>query len=185
MNKSQKVSIKLQNGREIIGKSFGYEKSISGELVFNTGMVGYPESLTDPSYKGQILVITFPIIGIYGVPNDDKDEYGFLKNYESDNIHIKALIISDYSNYFQHYNSIKSLSTWLKENKIPAIYDVDTRALTKYIRNEGSMLCKIEFNNENIVEYYRVYKIQIYYETPVFRLVSCLRRLFLAKNDTF
>ena len=100
-------------------------------------MVGYPESLTDPSYKGQILVITFPIIGIYGVPNDDKDEYGFLKNYESDNIHIKALIISDYSNYFQHYNSIKSLSTWLKENKIPAIYDVDTRALTKYIRNEG------------------------------------------------
>ena len=81
MNKRQKCSIKLQNGREIIGKSFGYEKSVSGELVFNTGMVGYPESLTDPSYKGQILVITFPIIGIYGVPNDDKDEYGFLKNY--------------------------------------------------------------------------------------------------------
>lgn len=176
MNKRQKCSIKLQNGREIIGKSFGYEKSVSGELVFNTGMVGYPESLTDPSYKGQILVITFPIIGIYGVPNNDKDEYGFLKNYESDNIHIKALIISNYSDYFQHYNSIKSLSTWLKENKIPAIHDVDTRALTKYIRNEGSMLCKIEFNNENI-EFYDPNKINLV------KQVSIKQKKFIGNGD--
>ena len=151
MNNSKTVKIQLSRNDKIIKcKSFGYEKSVSGELVFNTGMVGYPESLTDPSYCGQILVITFPIIGIYGVPSDDKDKHGFLKYFESNKIHIKALIISDYSDTYEHYTAIKSLGNWLKEHEIPGLYDVDTRELTKLIRTEGSMLCKIEFSNQPI-----------------------------------
>ena len=151
MNNSKTAIINLsKNNRTIKCKSFGYEKSVSGELVFNTGMVGYPESLTDPSYCGQVLVITFPIIGIYGVPSDDKDKNGFLKYFESNKIHIKALIIADYSETYEHYTAIKSLGKWLKEHEIPGLYDVDTRELTKLIRNEGSMLCKIEFPNQSI-----------------------------------
>jgi carbamoyl-phosphate synthase large subunit/carbamoyl-phosphate synthase small subunit len=144
------ITLKLKDGTSISCKSFGYEKSVSGELVFNTGMVGYPESLTDPSYYGQILVITFPIIGIYGVPNKDKDDNGFLKYFESEKIHVKALIVADYSDNYEHYNAIKSLSEWLKEEKIPGLYDIDTRELTKKIRISGSPLCKIEFPNKSI-----------------------------------
>ena len=88
----------LEDGTELVGKSFGCSKSVSGEIVFNTGMVGYCETLTDPSYYGQILVITFPVVGIYGVPGNDKDPYGLLKAFESNKIHVKGLIISYYSN---------------------------------------------------------------------------------------
>lgn len=148
-----KIPIYFEDGTCIYGKSFGYHKSISGELVFNTGMVGYPESLTDPSYYGQILVITFPIIGIYGVPNYDRDNNGFLKYFESEKIHVKAVIIANYSEIYEHYNSFQSLSEWLIKEKIPGLCDIDTRMLTKRIRNNGSMLCKIEFNNVNIKMY--------------------------------
>ncbi len=144
------AQIIFKDGTKVIGKSFGASKSTAGEMVFNTGMVGYCETLTDPSYYGQILVITFPIVGIYGVPGDDRDKYGLLKYFESNKIHIKGLIISDYSETNEHYQTIKSLGSWLKEHNVPGLYGVDTRQLTKKIREEGTMLCKIEFENDKI-----------------------------------
>jgi carbamoyl-phosphate synthase small subunit len=146
------VKLILEDGTVFSGKSFGYEKSVAGEVVFYTAMVGYPESLTDPSYTGQILVSTFPLIGNYGVPGESKtlDLYDF---YESDKVHISGLIISDYSFENSHWNSSKSLGTWLKENKVPGLYDIDTRALTKILREKGSLLGKIEFEGEEI-EFY-------------------------------
>jgi carbamoyl-phosphate synthase small subunit len=105
-------------------------------------MVGYPETLTDPSYRGQILVCTYPLIGNYGVPPKEK-ENGFLKHYESDNIHIRALIVSDYSFEYSHWNAERSLGDWLTEEKIPAIYGIDTRMLTRKLRDKGTMSGKI------------------------------------------
>ena len=135
------------------GISFGANKSVAGEVVFNTGMVGYPDMITDPSYYGQILVLTFPVIGIYGVPNDTRDNFNILNNFESDKIQIKGLIVSDYSDNYSNFNAVKSLSKWLKEYDIPAIYMVDTRKITKELRENGSMLGKIEFDN-NYIDYW-------------------------------
>jgi carbamoyl-phosphate synthase small subunit len=113
-------------------------------------MVGYPESLTDPSYKGQILCLTYPLIGNYGIPSKEKDEYGLEKHFESSEIHIQGLVISDYSFRYSHWNAKKSLAEWLKENNIPGIFDVDTRELTKKIREKGAMLGKIIINDEDV-----------------------------------
>jgi carbamoyl-phosphate synthase small subunit len=150
MNKTAKLI--LEDGTQISGKSFGYEDSSAGEVVFNTAMIGYPESLTDPSYKGQILVLTYPLIGNYGTPNKSDTE-GILDYFESEKIHISGLIISDYSFHYSHWNAEKSLSDWLIENKIPALYDIDTRYLTKILREKGTMLGKIEFE-DNKIEFY-------------------------------
>ncbi|MCQ2200964.1 MAG: glutamine-hydrolyzing carbamoyl-phosphate synthase small subunit [Bacteroidales bacterium] len=144
------IKLVLADGMVFEGKSFGYEKSVAGEVVFNTAMTGYPESLTDPSYAGQILVSTYPLIGNYGVPKDDKDENGLPKFYESDRIHITALVISDYSWEYSHWNAKQSLSDWLKEYKVPGIYGVDTRALTKHIRETGAILGKIIVDDEDV-----------------------------------
>ncbi len=133
----------LEDGTIFDGKTFGADVSASGEVVFNTGMVGYPESLTDPSYHGQILVLTYPLIGNYGVPGDEKDEFGLLRNFESEKIQASGLVISDYSDKYSHWNAKKSLSEWLKENNVPAISEVDTRMLTKKLREKGVMLGKI------------------------------------------
>jgi carbamoyl-phosphate synthase small subunit len=152
MPNEQNIKLVLENGLEITGKSFGFPDSKSGEVVFNTAMTGYPESLTDPSYKGQILILTYPLIGNYGVPSADF-ENNLLKNFESEKIHISGLVISDYSFDSSHWKSHKSLSAWLIENEIPAIYGVDTRMLTKIIREKGSMLGKIIFENKQ-VDYY-------------------------------
>lgn len=130
----------LEDGSEFDGKCFGAEKSVSGEVVFSTGMVGYPESLTDPSYKGQILVLTYPIIGNYGIP--DK------KYFESDNIQISGLIVSQYINTHSHFQSKKSLSKWLKEENIPALEIKDTRLITQKLRTKGTMLGKIFFEQD-------------------------------------
>jgi carbamoyl-phosphate synthase (ammonia) len=112
-------------------------------------MVGYPESLTDPSYKGQMLCMTSPIIGNYGVPSRNvMDEFGLEKYFESDRIHVSALLVQDYSHHHSHWNSQSSLSEWLKENNVPGIYGLDTRLLTKRIRDKGSMLAKIEFGKK-------------------------------------
>eukprot|EP00743_Colponemidia_sp_Colp-15_P006014 GILK01006463.1.p1 GENE.GILK01006463.1~~GILK01006463.1.p1 ORF type:complete len:1511 (+),score=315.38 GILK01006463.1:81-4535(+) len=143
-----KVKLVLEDGTECTGLSFGAERSVAGEVVFNTGMVGYPESLTDPSYKGQILVLTYPLIGNYGVPSDELDEFGLRKNFESDKIQVTALIIADYSDNHSHWTSQKSLGDWLKANNIPAIYGLDTRALTKKLREKGAMLGKVQFNGQ-------------------------------------
>jgi len=105
-------------------------------------MVGYPESLTDPSYHGQILVLTYPLIGNYGVPGYETEE-NLLKYFESDKIQVQGLIISNYSENYSHWNAKKSLSDWLKEYKIPGIYGIDTRALTQKLRHKGTMLGKI------------------------------------------
>jgi len=132
----------LEDGQVFQGLSFGAERSTSGEVVFNTGMVGYPEALTDPSYKGQILALTYPLIGNYGVPGKEM-EHGLLKRFESDRIQVQALLISDYSAEHSHWDAKRSLSDWLKEEGIPALYGIDTRRLTKALREKGTMLGKI------------------------------------------
>jgi carbamoyl-phosphate synthase small subunit len=149
MTKAKKVSLVLEDGTRFEGKSFGYDKSIAGEVVFYTAMTGYPESLTDPSYIGQILVSTYPMIGNYGVPTDLQDS-GIHAHYESHKVHISGLIISDYSSEYSHWNAMKSLGDWLKESGVPGLYDIDTRALTKILREKGSMLGKIEFEDDPI-----------------------------------
>jgi len=144
MNKSKPIQLVLENGTIFQGKSFGYESPTAGEVVFSTAMVGYPESLTDPSYAGQILTVTYPLIGNYGVPADIV-ENNVSKFYESEIIHVKGLIISDYSFEYSHWNADKSLSEWLIEQKIPAMYGVDTRELTKMIRESGTLKGKFVF----------------------------------------
>jgi carbamoyl-phosphate synthase small subunit len=135
--KPTKAHLILKNGKSFQGYSFGYKKSMSGEVVFNTGLVGYTEALTDPSYCGQILTLTYPLIGNYGVPNTNiLDEYGLLKNVESNKIHVNGLIVQNYTHKYSHWNAVKSLSKWLREEKIPALYGIDTRMLTKMIRSE-------------------------------------------------
>jgi len=143
----------LEDGSVFYGISFASDKSVAGEVVFSTGMVGYPESLTDPSYKGQILCLTYPLIGNYGVPSDQKDEFDLKKYFESDKIQIQGLVISDYSFEYSHWNAKKSLAEWLKEHNIPGIFDVDTRELTKKIRKQGAMLGKIVINDEDVKFY--------------------------------
>ncbi|HEX2982910.1 MAG TPA: glutamine-hydrolyzing carbamoyl-phosphate synthase small subunit [Ignavibacteriales bacterium] len=137
-----KAKLVLEDGSEFTGTAFGYPKNTNGEAVFNTGMVGYPETLTDPSYKGQILTMTYPLIGNYGVP-DKCIENGLLKNYESGKIQIQGLIVSDYSEEFSHWSAVRSLDAWMKEEHIPGITGIDTRALTRKLREEGTMLGKI------------------------------------------
>jgi hypothetical protein len=127
------------------GNSFGANTSVAGEVVFNTGMVGYPEALTDPSYRGQILVLTYPLIGNYGVPDESvRNGDGLPTYFESNQIHIAGLIVSSYSWQHSHWAAQKSLSKWLTDNGVPAIYGIDTRALTKHLRERGSILGRIE-----------------------------------------
>jgi len=152
MNDIRKANLILENGDYFEGSSFGAEHSVSGEVVFNTGMVGYPESLTDPSYKGQILVLTYPLIGNYGVP-EKIIENNLVTNFESDKIQVQALVISDYSFEYSHWNAKKSLAHWLREENIPAIYGIDTRKLTKTLREKGAMLGKIIINNDEVPLY--------------------------------
>ena len=152
MSGDKEVKLVLENGDEFKGFSFGAEKSTSGEVVFSTGMVGYPESLTDPSYKGQILVLTYPLIGNYGVPGKEV-ENKLLTNFESDKIQTQALVVSDYSFEYSHWNAKKSLAEWLKEENIPGIYGIDTRKLTKTLREKGAMLGKIVFDDEDVKFY--------------------------------
>lgn len=142
-----KAKLVLEDGSEYIGYSFGYHGSSAGEAVFNTAMNGYPESLTDPSYRGQILVATYPLIGNYGVPESISDG-NLLRYWESEKIHVSGLVVAEYSERYSHWNASKSLSQWLTEHKIPAISGLDTRALTKKIRERGCMLGKIIVNND-------------------------------------
>ena len=138
----KKASLILEDGTAFHGFSFGCPASVSGEVVFNTAMTGYPESLTDPSYYGQILVPTYPLIGNYGVPPMTEDG-GLPRFFESNRIHAKALVVADYSFEYSHWNAAKSLDEWLKEYNVPGIYGVDTRQITKIIRERGVMQGKI------------------------------------------
>ena len=131
----------LDDGTEFCGWSFGYEANAVGEVVFNTAMTGYPESLTDPSYAGQILVTTYPLIGNYGVPDTGGEPLP--KFMESERIHVKGLVVADYSEKYSHWNAKESLAEWLKREKIPAITGIDTRRLTKRLRECGVMRGRI------------------------------------------
>lgn len=137
-------SLILKSGHIFTGTSFGHKGDTDGEVVFNTGVTGYEEILTDPSYRGQILVFTQPLIGNYGVPDEDmKDEYGIPKFFESDAIHVRGVIVSEYAENHSHWKAKKSLGKWMEENKIPGITGIDTRALTQILREEGAMLGRI------------------------------------------
>ncbi|HJG89294.1 glutamine-hydrolyzing carbamoyl-phosphate synthase small subunit [Barnesiella viscericola] len=152
MQTTKKASLILDDGTVFVGKSFGYEKPVAGEVVFNTAMTGYPESLTDPSYSGQILVTTYPLIGNYGVPRREEVN-GLSRFYESEKIHVEALVVSDYSFEYSHWNADKSLADWLKEEQVVGIYDIDTRELTKRLREHGSMKGKIVIDGGEDIEF--------------------------------
>lgn len=138
-----KARLILENGTEWTGESFGYEGEACGEVVFNTAMTGYPESLTDPSYAGQIMVLTYPLIGNYGVPAFTIESDGLPTFMESGRIHAAAMVVSDYSKEYCHWNARESLGDWLKREKIPGITGIDTRELTKTLRESGVMLGQI------------------------------------------
>ena len=146
----RKVTLQLSDGTEFHGKSFGYEQPVAGEVVFNTAMMGYPESLTDPSYAGQLLTMTFPLVGNYGVPPFTFNKQTGLPDFmESDRIYASALIVSDYSEQYSHWNAVESLGEWLQREKVPGITGIDTRELTKVLREHGVMMGKILFDDES------------------------------------
>lgn len=143
----QDGKVVLEDGAVFEGAAFGCPKSIAGEVVFNTGMVGYPETLTDPSYRGQILVLTYPLIGNYGVP-EHQSALGSGTSYESDRVQISGLIVSEVSPDHHHWSATKSLGQWLHEQGVPALSGVDTRSLAQRLRQKGSMLGKIMMGDE-------------------------------------
>jgi carbamoyl-phosphate synthase small subunit len=159
MEKRVKIKLTLEDGTEFFGESFGSQVAKAGEVVFNTAMTGYPESLTDPSYRGQILCLTYPLVGNCGAPSKHEENEIF-KFYGSSSIHIAGLIVSDYSFEYSHWNAGESLDSWLKRNNVPGVFGIDTRALTKIIREKGSMLGKLEPEGET-VEFYDPNKVNL------------------------
>jgi carbamoyl-phosphate synthase small subunit len=141
------VTLLLNDGTEFHGKSFGYEKPVAGEVVFNTAMMGYPESLTDPSYAGQLMTLTYPLVGNYGVPPFSIEPNGLATFMESNRIYAQAIIVSDYSTEYSHWNAVESLADWLKREHVPGITAIDTRQLTKVLREHGVMMGKIIFDD--------------------------------------
>ncbi len=141
--------ILLEDGTRLEGISFGYPESVAGEVVFSTGMVGYPESLTDPSYYGQILVLTYPLIGNYGMPPLRPDDH--LQNYyEAPGAQISALVVDDYSRAYSHWNASSGLAQWLYNQRVAAVSGIDTRTLTKRLREKGTMLGKIIIGDKDV-----------------------------------
>ncbi|MCH5310189.1 MAG: glutamine-hydrolyzing carbamoyl-phosphate synthase small subunit [Prevotella sp.] len=144
----KKVTLVLQDGTKFHGQSFGYDAPVAGEVVFNTAMMGYPESLTDPSYAGQLMVLTYPLVGNYGVPPFTMEQDGIATFMESDRIYASAIIVSDYSKEYSHWNATESLADWLKREKVPGITGIDTRQLTKVLREHGVMMGQIIFDDD-------------------------------------
>lgn len=143
MQQRKRATLILDDGSRYEGYAFGHETAVAGEVVFNTAMTGYTESLTDPSYRGQIMVMTFPLVGNYGVPSDEKDEHGIELYMESNRIHPLGLIVSDYSENYSHWNAVESLGSWLKREQVFGLTGIDTRELAKTLREKGSMKGKI------------------------------------------
>ncbi|MBN2465121.1 glutamine-hydrolyzing carbamoyl-phosphate synthase small subunit [candidate division WOR-3 bacterium] len=133
----KKVILELEDGSKFAGTGFGFHGPTSGEVVFNTSMVGYVESLTDPSYRGQILVLTYPLIGNYGVPASDKD------CFESSRIQASGLIVSTAHSDQSHATAARSLDHWLAEENVPGVEGIDTRKLTILLRERGTMLGRV------------------------------------------
>ncbi len=150
MNFYKHAQLVLEDGSVFEGFSFGYESSTSGELVFNTGMVGYVEALTDPSYYGQLLISTYPQVGNYGVPGA---KAGISGRYESARIQARAFIVNSYSPQFDHWSSKRSLGDWLREEKTVGLFGLDTRALTRHLRDKGAMLAKIIIDDRDVPFY--------------------------------
>lgn len=145
MRNRKKAILILEDGSQFEGWSFGAEKEVAGEVVFNTAMTGYPESLTDPSYAGQLMVLTYPLVGNYGVPPFTIMDNGLPVYMESEKIHVEAMIVSDYSEEYSHWNACESLESWLVREGIPGVTGIDTRALTKKIRERGVMMGRVVF----------------------------------------
>ncbi|HEY4699569.1 MAG TPA: glutamine-hydrolyzing carbamoyl-phosphate synthase small subunit [Nitrososphaerales archaeon] len=148
-----KANLALDDGTIFRGFGLGFPSRKVGEVVFNTGMVGYTESLTDPSYCGQILCFTYPLIGNYGVPNPSlKDNYGLPIGFESDNLQISGVIMHELCNTPEHWASIMSLDEWLKNGEVPGICGIDTRELTKKIRTHGVMMGVLDVSEEMLTD---------------------------------
>jgi len=167
--KKKEAKLVLSDKTVFSGKSFGFDSSVSSEVVFCTGMTGYPESLTDPSYFGQILVLTYPLIGNYGIPKHGK------LDLESEKIQVKGLIVSDYSEKYSHWSAKKSLGNWLKEFNVPAVYGIDTRALTQKLRSKGTMLGKIVSGKDT--EFFDPNKINLAEK------VGCKKKAWIGKGN--
>ncbi|SCU98315.1 LAFA_0G17062g1_1 [Lachancea sp. 'fantastica'] len=139
-----KASFQIENGPSHEGISFGAQQSVAGETVFTTSLVGYPESMTDPSYKGQILVFTQPLIGNYGVPSGEaRDELNLLKYFESPSAHVIGIVVAEYAWKYSHWTAVQSLSEWCIKEGVAAITGVDTRSVVQYLREQGSSLGRI------------------------------------------
>jgi carbamoyl-phosphate synthase small subunit len=132
------MKLVLADGTTLDGSAFAAQRSVGGEVVFNTGMAGYVEALTDPSYRGQILVLTYPLIGNYGVPKP-RCHGGIDAPYESSRIQVQGLVVQNYVGAFSHRDATRSLAQWLVAEQVPAITGVDTRALTRHLREHGTM----------------------------------------------
>lgn len=144
----------LEDGTVFDGMGFGYSTTVFGEAVFNTGMVGYTEALTDPSYSGQILSLTYPLVGNYGVPDPSvKDKDGIRKYFESDKIQVRGLVVHELSLTASHWNMAMTLDEWFYNEKIPGISGIDTRELTTKIRKEGVLMAALEVSDNPIDEH--------------------------------
>ena len=170
----KKATLILDVGTRFEGESFGYDGNVAGEVVFNTAMTGYPESLTDPSYAGQLMTLTYPLVGNYGVPSTEEGSDGIAPFMESDRIYASGMIVGDYSEQFSHWNARESLSDWLRREKVPAITGIDTRYLTQILREHGVMMGRIivegvaeqpeekDYNSINYVDLVSVSEIRTY-----------------------
>jgi len=151
-SKALPAALKLKTGQIFTGTSFGAPISTSGEAVFTTSMVGYPESMTDPSYRGQILTFTHPLVGNYGVPGLFKDQFGLLAYFESDRIQVEGIVVSDYATKYSHWTAVESLGEWCARHGVPAITGVDTRAIVHILRDQGSTLARLDVGDEALNE---------------------------------
>ncbi|ETS83330.1 Carbamoyl-phosphate synthase arginine-specific small chain [Pestalotiopsis fici W106-1] len=138
----------IRDGPIFRGTAFGADTNISGEAVFTTSLVGYPESMTDPSYRGQILVFTQPLIGNYGVPSNQRDQWNLLKYFESPHIQCAGIVVSDVATQYSHWTAVESLGEWCAREGVPAISGVDTRAIVTHLREQGSSLARISTGEE-------------------------------------
>ena len=184
IEKMRNVTLILDDGSRFHGKSFGYEKPVAGEVVFNTAMTGYPESLTDPSYAGQLMTLTYPLVGNYGVPPFTIEPNGLPTFMESEKIHAEAIIVGDYSEEYSHWNAVESLSDWLKREQIPGITGIDTRELTKVLREHGVMTGRIVFDDtENQIAGEQL-SVDSYEDINYVDKVSCKEIIVYANNGS-
>lgn len=151
---SERATFTIKNGPTFEGYSFGAKKSVAGEAVFTTSLVGYPESMTDPSYCGQILVFTQPLIGNYGVPSGEaRDEFNLLRYFESPHVHVVGIIVAEYAYEHSHWTAVESLANWCQREGVAAVTGIDTREVIQYLREQGSSLGRITLEEQEPVEY--------------------------------